>query len=90
MSLTLFKPKAEPGRIPADLSGRLLYLQGYGKPRIHSHDDGCWSAIVAMHVASAGASFDVRSDFTCSTPDAAVQQVIDRMAATLSKLGVQL
>jgi hypothetical protein len=90
MSLTLFKPKAEPGHIPADLSGRLLYLQGFGKPRLHSHDDGSWSAHIAMHVASAGASFDVRSEFDCRTPDAAMDQLLSRVAETLGKLGVKL
>lgn len=90
MTLSLFKPKAEPGRISADLSGRLLYLQGFGKPRLHAFDDGTWFARIDMHVSSAGAAFEIKSDMNHATPDEAVNLLLDRIAETLGKLGVQL
>lgn len=90
MSVSLIQATALADRIPADLSGRLLYLQRYGRPVVHCYDDGSWSVKIGMHVASAGASFDVRSDFDHRTPDAAMEQLLSRIAETLGKLGVQL
>jgi hypothetical protein len=89
MSLALFKPKAEPGRIPADLSGRMVYLCGYGKPSLSRMDNG-WHARIEMHVSSVGAQFTVKGDYNHDTPEMAVQVLLDRVTATLGKLGVQL
>lgn len=88
MTLSLFKPNAEP-RIPADLAGRMVYLCGYGCPSLSRVDHG-WHARIEMHVSSAGAQFTVKSDYKHETPEEAVQVLLSRIAETLGKLGVQL
>lgn len=76
--------------IPSDLSGRLKYLQGFGLPRVFCYEDGTWSVGVKMHVASAGAQFEICSDRDCESVDAAMDQLITRLRDTMAKLGVQL
>ena len=45
-----------------------------------------WVANIEMNTNTTGTSFEVRSEFSMATPDAAVEQLIERMLASLSKL----
>jgi hypothetical protein len=65
----------------------LIALCKYGKPRIAKMPDG-WMCSVDMHVAAKGTSFEVKSDFNCITPSAAVEQVMQRIEDTLKMYGV--
>ena len=67
----------------------LLMMAKHGKPRV-SLMRGGWFSIVEMHVASAGVSFDVQSNFDCPTPSAAAKQCLTRIMETLSKYGVKV
>ncbi len=68
----------------------LLMMAKHGKPRVNQFKDGKWFSVVEMHVASAGVSFDVQSDFNCPTPSAAAKQCLSRIMETLSKYGVKV
>ena len=67
-----------------DLRTALLDLTRYGCPRLR-HDGKGWSCSVEMHVAEVGTEFNVRSDFHQATPELAVMQVTERIAATVAK-----
>lgn len=73
----------EPVR--ASFRDKLVWLTRFGKPRLVVIDEG-WHASIEMHVASVGASFTVRSEFDMSTPEAAIDQCIQRMLDSLAKL----
>lgn len=73
--------------VPIGLSERLVWLKRFGRPRVSCFKDGAWGATIEMHVSAKGATFDIKSDFDCATPDAAIDQAIERMLDTLSKIG---
>ncbi len=54
----------------------------YGKPRLSPLVSG-WYCVVEMHVASKGASFEIKSDFDHATPGDAARMCASRIAATL-------
>lgn len=59
----------------------------YGKPRL-SRTDAAWVCTCEMHVASEGATFEVRSTFKEPTALIAAQVCMQRIKETLSKYGV--
>lgn len=69
------------------LEEQLDGLRKYGRPSLNYDGDG-WYCTVKMHVAAAGTSFDVKSDFGSKTshpsPSDAVRQCYERIAATLA------
>jgi hypothetical protein len=66
----------------ADLETLLMQVAQHGKPSIHLLDNG-WYCYVDMHVAAAGAKFQVASDFKQSTPLSAAEQCAERIDAML-------
>ena len=65
----------------------LLQLSGVGKPRVMRFDDGTWGASVKFP-SPAGVTAEVQSDYNQPTPDAALQQCIDRLGGLRSMLTV--
>lgn len=72
-------------QVPASLSERLEWLCRFGLPRVSRLEQG-WYAVIAMNTTAIGASFDVKSDFSHKSPDAAVAQLIERMLAALAAI----
>ena len=72
------------------LEEMLVMMTRHGKPRLSQMSDGGWFSCVEMRVASKGVSFDVQSDFNCSTPFIAAKQCLTRIMETLSKYGVKV
>lgn len=74
---------------PVGLGDRLVWLTRFGKPRVGVFSDGGWRAGIEMHVADSvrGTQFEVTSDFGMRTPDAAVDQLVERMLSAISQLG---
>lgn len=70
-------------RVPETLSERLLWIAYFGKPGISVVSEG-WHAKIDMNTNTTGASFTVRSEFNMATPEAAVQQLIERMLTALA------
>lgn len=70
-------------RVPAGLSERLQWLRRYGQPRLHFMSDG-WHARIEMNTNTTGAEFQVKSEFSHATPDAAVAVLIERMLHALA------
>ncbi len=67
-----------------DLQEILLALSAFGHPNVYSNEDG-WLVSVDMHVAAAGTSFKIRSEFGRPTPLAAAQQCATRVQETLKQ-----
>lgn len=67
-----------------DLQKILLALTAFGHPNVYSDADG-WQVSVDMHVAAAGTSFKIRSEFRHPTPIAAAQQCASRVQDTLKQ-----
>lgn len=73
---------------PAPTLEQLLEaLTHAGRPRVHQFDDGTWGCTVKMHVAAAGTTFEIRSDYTHASPLEAAKQCVDRVRATLAQFG---
>jgi len=70
----------------AGLETLLTQLAEHGKPSL-SMLNGGWHCSVEMHVAAAGASFTVRSDFGLTTPISAAEQCAERIATMLHGFG---
>jgi len=68
---------------PASLSERLVWLTRFGKPRVSYPGDGFY-AVIEMHVSAVGITFKIDSDMRHPTPDAAVEQMIERMLSALA------
>lgn len=58
----------------------------YGQPKLSMLDSG-WNCWIQMRVQSAGASFEIRSEFGHKEPIAAAKECADRIAETLAKIG---
>jgi hypothetical protein len=54
----------------------------YGRPRL-SLLVGGWVCVVEMHVASEGASFEIKSEFNHATPGDAARMCASRIVAAL-------
>lgn len=76
----------DPLRAYASLSvEEILYkLCSAGNPVIRKMDGG-WMCGVDMHVAAAGTTFNVRSEFDCKTQLDAARQCAERVLKTLSQ-----
>jgi hypothetical protein len=72
--------------VPADLSGKLQWLCKFGRPSTSMMDSG-WHARIIMNTNTTGTSFDVKSEYDLTSPDRAVEQLIERMLCALAKLG---
>lgn len=62
----------------------LQLLRIYGQPRLGFYDNG-WHCCVEMHVAAAGTTFKVSSDFKCETPIISTRQCAERIIKTLEQ-----
>lgn len=56
----------------------------FGKPRLCRHDNG-WMCACDMHVAAAGTTFNVRSEFDCKTQLDSARQCAERVMKTLAQ-----
>lgn len=74
-------------KVPAGLSDRLVWLTKFGKPSVNKTKSDGWYGLIEMHVSAKGTTFDIRSDYDCASPDAAINQLIERMLDTLAKIG---
>lgn len=70
----------------ADLETTLAQLAKHGLPTICALENG-WHCSVNMHVAAAGATFTVRSDFGLATPIIAAEQCAERIDTMLRGFG---
>jgi hypothetical protein len=61
----------------------LQRMSEYGKPSV-SHTGKGWHGSIEMHVASQGATFNIRSEFCLPTPLSAAQQCLERMDQALA------
>jgi hypothetical protein len=71
-------------RTPSTLEEKLEWMRRFGKPSVYACDVG-WSVSIEMHVASAGTTFKVRSEFNIPTITAATDQCIERMLNTITQ-----
>lgn len=56
----------------------------FGRPRLNRMDDG-WVCSCEMHVAAAGATFTVRSEFDHKTQLGAVRQCAERVVKAIAQ-----
>lgn len=71
-----------------NLEQLLLDLTYFGRPRMFMADDGTWLAAIEMNTTSAGAKFEVKSDFKHTNPRDAVVQLAERVrAAKVAPIG---
>lgn len=85
-ALALFRRGSNPSPVPAGLGEKLIWLRKFGKPRVGIYGTSDWHANIEMNTNSTGAAFEIRSEYKHQTPEAAVDQLIERILATLSKL----
>jgi hypothetical protein len=73
-------------RSPEKLDDVLLDMCRYGQPKLSMMDSGrhCW---IKMHVASQGATFEIKSEFGHQSPRAAVDECYARIVATIKQIG---
>lgn len=71
---------------PEVLEELLQSMCRYGEPKLSMFDNG-WHCWIKMHVQSAGASFEIKSEFGHKTPMAAAKECADRIAKTLAAIG---
>lgn len=70
-------------------TGELLSrLSEIGRPRVGRTDDGKWYAVVVFP-SPEGITAEVKSNFNHSSPDEALQQVIDRLGGLRSMVNVR-
>lgn len=91
------KPLASPPVVPPappsaqkvdNLSHTLMALNKVGAPRLRwSAAFESWHATIEMFTSVAGASIDVKSEYGHKTPDAAVQELHERVVNALRFLG---
>ena len=70
-------------RVPEGVSERLQWLCYFGKPRISMLGEG-WHARIEMNTNTTGAQFTVVSEFGMKSPDAALQQLVERMLTAVT------
>jgi hypothetical protein len=70
-----------------DLEQLLIDLTAFGRPRMFMADDGTWLAAIDMNTTSAGAKFEVKSDFKHTNPRDAVVQLAERVRAAVAQIG---
>lgn len=75
----------QPGQ--HSLEAVLDQLSLHGTPRLHQFKDKCWSCCLDMHVSGEGISFEIKSDFTHSSPLDAALCCQDRMNSALKGFG---
>ena len=80
--ITRQRPSSEPA--PAGLLDKLQWLRGFGNPSVGVYGRG-WNAGITMHTRAAGAEFKISSEFGMSCPEAAVDQLIERVRAALEQ-----
>jgi len=68
------------------LDDALADMCRYGQPKL-SMMDGGWHCWIKMHVASQGATFEIKSEFGHKSPRAAVDECLARIRATVAQLG---
>lgn len=71
---------------PETLDDALLDMCRYGQPKLSMMDSG-WHCWIKMHVASQGATFEIKSEFGHKSPRAAVDECRARIRATIAQLG---
>ena len=72
-------------RAPESLEELMVSMCQYGQPKLSMMDSG-WHCWIKMHVQSAGASFEIKSEFGHKTPTAATKECADRIAETLAAI----
>lgn len=71
---------------PESLDSLLLEMCRYGQPKLSMMDSG-WHCWIKMHVASQGATFEIKSEFGHQSPRAAADECHARITATIKQLG---
>lgn len=75
-----------PERTPSGLADRLVWLRDrFGPPNVYGYQDG-FTANIEMNTAALGADFKIRTEKHL-TPDAAVEQLIERVLAAVASIG---
>ena len=62
-----------------DLNAALLRLMDLGSPSLHCHDDKTWSCTLALHSATKGSDFKMRSGYNHKSPLDAVGELTKRL-----------
>ena len=71
---------------PQTLDDVLQEMCRYGQPKL-SMMDGGWHCWIKMHVASKGATFEIKSEFGHQSPMAATNECHERIVSTIRNIG---
>lgn len=71
---------------PQTLDDVLQEMCRYGQPKLSMMDSG-WHCWIKMHVASKGATFEIKSEFGHKSPRAATDECYERIVSTIRNIG---
>lgn len=72
-------------RVPAAFDDKLTWLTRFGRPAIRytKYSQG-WYATIDLNVAAAGTDVEVKSELGHATPNAALNELIQRMTVVIA------